>query len=568
MGTVQTGEIPMNYPLPLQQFAAHVAQRPDANWLHQPLDRIWHSFSWAEVDDHARRIAAGLQHQGFRPGSRIAILARNCAEWFIADLAIMMAGMVSVPIYATAGRNTIEYILRHSGSVAIIVGKLDRRETVEEAIAADVLRIALPYPTVAANEQWRDWLQVFSPLQAIAEPVPGDTMTICYTSGSTGTPKGVVLSYGNFAAASHATIDKLSPQAGDRFLSYLPLAHITERSVLEIVSIAAGIEVYFIESLDTFAEDLLYSRPTCFVSVPRLWTRFQAQILRDMPNKKLQRLLRIPIANKIIASRIRKSMGLDQARLFGSGSAPISPAVLQWFFKLGIPISEGWGMTETTGLSCGNMPFERKHLGTIGLPVECIEMRQAVNGEVLVRGDAVFKEYYLDAEVTAASFTDGWFHTGDLAEIHEGAWKIVGQVKEQFKTGKGKYVAPVPIEALLAGEPTVEQVCVMGSGRKQPIALVVMSEGPESVDDSARRQLNSLLDRVNSQLEPHQRLDHILVCEESWTIENDLLTPTLKLRRNRLEAKYSGLLENTEFSKKILMESGLRQTVEKSATAT
>jgi long-subunit acyl-CoA synthetase (AMP-forming) len=251
-------------------------------------------------------------------------------------------------------------------------------------------------------------------------------------------------------------------------------------------------------------------------------------------------------------------MGLDRARRFASGTAPISPAVLDWFHRLGMPISEGWGMTETAGLSCGNIPFVPGHLGTIGVPVACVEMRLADSGEVLIRGDAIFREYYLNPEVTEASFTDGWFHTGDLAtRLEDGAWKIVGRIKEQFKTGKGKYVAPVPIESLLASDPIIEQVCVMGSGRRQPLALAVLSSGAVTPEPTVQQQLESLRNQVNSQLESHERLDQILVCADAWSIDNDFLTPTLKLKRDRLETHYAQLLETVTSTDPVVWESAL-----------
>lgn len=532
---------------PLECLADHVRRHPGQVFLNQPVNRVWRRFTWAEVDDQARRIAAGLLAQGFAPGDRVGILAKNCAEWFIADLAITMAGLVSVPIYTTAAAGTIRYVLEHSESRAVFLGKLDDTAPSEEAIPASVLRIAMPYPTARADLQWNDWLREHAPLAAPAAIDPDALMTIVYTSGSTGVPKGVAITHRNMAvSAAHAraTVDA---RPGDRTISYLPLAHIAERAVVEHVAFGLDAEVFFVESLDTFAEDLRHARPAAFVSVPRLWTRFQTQILSKMPDRKLQRLLGIPIVGRIVAARIRRAMGLDKARLFGSGTAPIPPALLRWYARIGIRISEGWGMTETTGLSCSNQPFREDWIGTIGAPVGCVEMKLSPEGEILIRGESVFREYYRNPEATAAAFVDGWFRTGDMGELRkDGAWRIVGRVKEQFKTGKGKYVAPVPIESLLSANPLVEQVCVMGSGRKQPLALAVLAAGHGLSDAEAGSQLRALLESVNAQLESHETLDHILVCGEPWTIENDLLTPTLKLRRDRIEARYHERIEQLD----------------------
>ena len=547
----------MDYKLPLQCFAEQVARQPDRVWLNQPdLQGRYYTLTWAQADDQARRIAAGLKAQGLQPGDRVSILSKNCAEWFIADLAIMMAGMISVPIYFTAGVTTIQHVLSHSSSKAIFLGKLDSVEPADEAIPADVLRIAMPWPTAKSSESWKSWLQQYEPIETPASPRAGDTMTISYTSGSTGLPKGVVLTYRNIAAGAYHSVKTAQVSAADRALSYLPLAHITERVLVEMLSVCAGCTIYFVESLDTFAKNLAYTKPTIFISVPRLWTKFQSQILKKMPQEKLDRLLRIPLLGRLVAWKIRKAMGLHKCGLFGSGTAPISPSTLEWFSRIGMPISEGWGMTETSGLACANIPFRKQDIGTIGVPVPCVEMRLSADNEIQIRGDTIFEEYYLNPEATAETFTEGWMRTGDLGtKLPNGAYKIVGRMKEQFKTGKGKYVAPVPIESLISANPDVEQVCVMGSGRKQPIALVVMGGKTATLSAENRAALEQRLKEVNSQLEGHQKLDHIIVASEPWGVENDFLTPTLKLKRNVLEAHYAAKLEKARLSHPVVWES-------------
>lgn len=539
----------MEHRLPLQEFLYRVASHPDKTFLHQPENRLWRTLTWAEVDLQARCIASGLQTQGFQPGDRIGIFAKNCAEWFIADIAIMIAGMVSVPIYTTAGPDTIQHILSHSQAKAVFVGKLDSLEAAKQALDPDLLRIAMPYPTVDAQFTWEQWLADFPPLQQIVEPTSEDTMTLVYTSGSTGLPKGVVLSYNNIAASADCSADIFAMKTSDRCMSYLPLAHITERSAIEWMSIYGGNEVYFTESLDTFIDDVKHAQPTHFISVPRLWTKFQSEILANLPDQKLQRLLRIPIINHLIARKIRKGLGLNNCRLFGSGSAPISPSLLYWYSGIGINISEGWGMTESGGLSCATIPFEPNLLGTIGRPLPCIEIKLADTSEILIRGDAVFSQYYLNPEATEEAFTDGWFHTGDLGEVNDDqAYKIIGRAKEQFKTGKGKYVSPAPIENLLGRNADIELACVLGSGRKQPIAVVVLSEQLNVSSDPSKRDLvhERLLEtlvEVNRELESHQRLDHLIVSQEPWTIDNGLLTPTLKIRRKQLEERFQHFID-------------------------
>ncbi len=534
----------MNYKLPLQQFLANVASHPAKTYLHQPDNRAWRTLTWAEVDDQARRIASGLLANGLHPGDRVAILAKNSAEWFIVDFAIMMAGMVSVPIYATAGEATIRHVMSHSGSKAIFIGKLDSIDAAEAAIDDDILSIAFPYPTAPAREQWNDWLDRYEPLQKIAAPDPDDIFTLVYTSGSTGLPKGVVLSHDNVASSAY-TATTLNPDGDDlRVVSYLPLAHITERCVIELPSLYKPGDIYFTESLATFVEDVKHARPTLFVSVPRLWAKFQAQILSMIPDQDLQAMLKDPAQRDGVVGMIRQGLGFTETRTFGSGSAPISPSILEWYARLGINISEGWGMTETSGLACGNNPFTLEQLGTIGVPVPCVEMKLSEAGEMLIRGVSIFKEYYNNPEATAESFVDGWFRTGDKAEVQaDGSFKITGRVKEQFKTAKGKYVSPVPIESLFGVNPEIEQVCVLGSGRKQPLVLVVLNEMVVPKQADAHQRLEETLAEVNRQLESHQRLDAVIVASQPWSVENELLTPTMKLKRDRIEQRFSQYLE-------------------------
>ncbi|WP_426417238.1 AMP-binding protein [Aestuariirhabdus sp. LZHN29] len=534
----------MDYRLPLAQLAHNVANCPDKPYLHQPSNRQWTTLNWREVDHQARCIANGLRAQGFETGDRIAIFAKNSAEWFISDFAIMMAGMVSVPIYATAGAETIRHILQHSQARAVFVGKLDGMDAGREAIPEELLRIAYPYPTLDCQQQWSDWLTRYEPLQQVHEPEADDIATLVYTSGSTGLPKGVVLSYRNISSSACAFTKIYTAEPDDSTMSYLPLAHITERCVVELPSLYSQVEIYFVESLDTFIDDVKHAQPSLFVSVPRLWTKFQGQVLAQMPQKKLQLLLKIPFLNTLVRRKIRTALGLNRARLFGSGSAPISAEILRWYAALDIHISEGWGMTETSGLSCGNNPFSMSRLGTIGVPQSCVEMKLSDEGEVLIRGDAVFREYYLNPEATAEAFVDGWFRTGDRANHRaDGAWEIIGRVKEQFKTGKGKYVAPVPIESKLARNHDIDQVCVMGSGRKQPVAVIVLNEQAREHTSALEQGLKKTLLAVNAELESHQKLDHLIVSDESWDIDNGLLTPTLKIKRDKLESRYGHLLD-------------------------
>ena len=540
----------MQYTLPLTQFSQQVAAHPDKPYLHQPVNQVWHTLSWGQVNDQARRVASGLLAQGLVAGDRVAIMAKNSAEWLISDLAIMMAGLVSVPIYSTAGQETIEHILKHSEAKVLFIGKLDSTEAAAAVLARhQILVVSYPYPSVPDDGQqlqWTSWLDTYPELTEVHQASNEETMSLVYTSGSTGIPKGVVLSHHNLAAASHETAQRSPHSPSPRVMSYLPMAHITERSVVGLASFYKATEIFFVESLDTFIADVRHAQPTVFLSVPRLWTKFQSQILARMSDAKLQKLLRIPIVGKLVARKIRKGLGLHKCLQFASGSAPIPADTLRWYQRLDMDICEGWGMTETAGLSCGNIPFSSERIGTIGLPQPCVEMMLSDQSEILIRGDAIFKQYYKNPEATAEAFSEQWFHTGDRAQItSDGAWKIVGRIKEQFKTSKGKFVAPVPIEGLLQGNSNVEQACVLGSGRKQPIAVIVLSENITQKTSAIHNELQALLESTNSQLEGHQRLDHLLIAQTPWSIENDLLTPTLKIKRDQIADRFDSFIHKT-----------------------
>jgi len=535
---------------PLEMLYHWETSHPDKIYLRQPVDGVFQEYSWAQVGQKVRRLASALIAQNFEQGSHIAILSKNCAEWFIADLAIMMAGHVSVPIYATAGQETIQYVLNHSHCRAIFIGKLDDTNNQCDAIPANVKRLGFPYPNVERAEvsldyQWAE-LQAQPPHPGNPVPALEDTMTIIYTSGSTGNPKGVVNTFGAYAFASQQFVTTVGFHDKDRALSYLPLAHITERTVVEGASFYAGCEISFVENLDTFVDNLKAVSPTLFLSVPRLWTRFQMGVLAKMPPKKLNLLLNIPLLNKIVARKIRQQLGLDSARMFGSGSAPLSSATIRWYERIGVNITEAWGMSETNALGTNCHPYRSDKVGTIGKAYPGVELRIADDGEIQVRGDFLMKEYYLEPEKTAEVFTsDGYLRTGDKGEIDaDGYVKITGRLKEIFKTAKGKYVAPVPIESKLMENPLIEQVCVTGSDLKQPIALVVLAEDAKAHDqEHIQSSLKRTLAKTNAKLESHAVLDGIMIVQEAWTPDNGLLTPTLKIRRHLLEGRYQDAIK-------------------------
>ncbi len=349
------------------------------------------------------------------------------------------------------------------------------------------------------------------------------------------------MSYRNIAYGANATVNEAALNSDDRLLSYLPLAHVAERSVIQYASLYSGAQVTFVESLDTFAEDIQNTQPSMFFSVPRLWLKFQTLVLREMPQQKLSVLLRIPLLNRLVAKKIKSKLGLSKAKIIGSGTAPIPTSILEWFRSIDIDISEGWGMTETSGTAVMNYPYNPEKIGTIGRPVAGTEIKISDSGEILLKSEGMVSEYYKSKEKSQETFQGGWLHTGDKGDIdQDGYITITGRVKDQFKSGKGKYVVPVPIESRLYENQCIEQVCVMGSGLPQPVATVVINEElrNQASQQELEQSLEDALILVNESLEAHEKIDRIFVSNDEWSVENNLLTPTLKIKRDELERKF------------------------------
>ncbi|PKM26072.1 MAG: AMP-dependent synthetase [Gammaproteobacteria bacterium HGW-Gammaproteobacteria-13] len=533
--------------LPLERLALWVEKRPDAVWLSQPVNGQWHDFTWAQVDDQARRMATALHALGCVPGDRVALLAKNCAEWIIADMAIMLAGLISVPLYPLQSAESIDYVLRHSQCKAIFLGKLDEPAKLAPGIPAEVMRISMPYPTIEASHGWHALLAAHQPLRDGHMQSPDELLSILYTSGTTGQPKGVMLSARAFAIAGGRSVKELQITEQDQYFSYLPLSHAAERFLVEMNALYSGGRVAFVESLETFASDLRHVRPTVFFSVPRLWTRFQQGVLEKLPQPKLARLLGIPLIGGLVARKIRKGLGLDRARILVSGAAAIPRALLDWYQSIGITICEGYGMTEHLAYGCFNRPGQVR-FGTVGRPMPGNELRIAENGEILLRCPSLMLGYYQDPEKTAETITDGWLHTGDKGEVDAAGYlKITGRVKDIFKTSKGKYIAPAPIEGEIAKNLWVEQVCLMGSNMDQPLALIELSPAArEQAREQVAADLAQTLQQLNAQLEAHERLSHFVLVREAWTVDNGCMTPTMKIRRNVLEARFADQLSELD----------------------
>lgn len=535
--------------LPLPCLYRWERERPTAIYLTQPTGAgKVEDITWAQAADQVRRMATWLQAQGWPQGSRVAIIGKNSAHWILADLAIAMAGHISIPIYPTFNGEALAYILAHSDSKACFVGKMDDTTNLRTGIPQGLPVISLPLAPTMDTLQWTDLVTRTAPMQGQPAPDADTVFTIIYTSGTTGKPKGVMHSYHTMAWGVSSATRRFAMHTGDRYISYLPLAHVAERMLIEQASLRYGGRIFFAEKLDTFLQDLQRARPTIFFSVPRLWLKFEQGVHSKIPPPKLKRLMSIPVIGGLVRKKILKGLGLDQCRVAAGGAAPMPHAMLNWYRGLGLDLIEVYGMTENCGVSHATLPGSRQ-TGTVGLPYDEVQCRiDPGNGEIQMRSPAVMLGYYRESEQTTQAFTpDGWFRTGDKGAIDaQGFLSITGRVKDIFKTSKGKYIAPAPIEDLLVMHPDVEACAVTGANMTQPLGIVMLSPDAASRSSStdAKRAMTESLENhlrgVNAKLEPHEKLSFLAIVTTAWTPENGFVTPTLKVIRPRIEAAYAG----------------------------
>ena len=561
---------------PIEMFYHWEKHTPDAIYLRQSLGGKWREYSWRETGDQIRRLANALRSLGLQQGDRVAVLSKNCAEWMITDLALQFAGLISVPLYVDQTADSLHYVLEHSGAKAIFVGKLDTPvwQRLKPSIPEGIVTIGFSFHGADCDFTREgevdcllpDLLKQHEPLSGQPVPHDEDIWTIIYTSGTTGHPKGVVHCYRAPRHVGHHALAVFSLCPEDRALSFLPLAHVAERLLVANNSLYAGMQINFTHSLQTFQADLCAVRPTIFFSVPRLWKKFQDNILERLPQSRLDRLLAIPILGKLIAHRVRKALGLDRARIIVSGAAALSPSLLDWYGRVGIRIVEGYGLTENFAYGFIGRPNEYR-LGTVGRAMPDNGAKLSTDGEILFKGPALMLCYYKDpAKTNEALDEDGFFHTGDIGQLdQDGFLRITGRIKEIFKTEKGEYVSPAPIENKIASFTQFEHICLIGSGLKQPILIATLKETITSSNRTAtEKSINDSIKKLNAELPNHEKISGAIISNRDWSSASGLLTPTLKIRRNQVESVYSELAlsvslsgesiyweENHNYSKKI-----------------
>ncbi len=538
-----------HYQSNLENFLHWAQHTPEHLYLRQPIGDQYIDYSYSAAASEVKKIAQFIQNTLKEGSKNVGILSKNSAHWMMADLAIAAAGGISVPFYATLTKDQLHQVLVHSECQILIVGKLDHWEKIKDGIPEHIQLIHTPESSEKTGTQWSDILKNTEEIKSLPKPKPEDIATIVYTSGTTGMPKGVMITYGGIEAGINMAREiALLDQPNTRFISYLPLCHIAERNFVEFAATAAGGTIHFVENLDTFSKNLASARPTHFLAVPRIWAKFQEGILLKIGGqKKLNLLLSIPIVKTLIQKKIQKGLGLDQTTLAVTGAAPISAELMIWFQKLGIFIQEAYGMTENMGLNA-LMPRNQIKLGSVGrIHPDCETRIDPETQEIQMRAPYNSIGYFKEPALTQELFTeDGWLKTGDQGKLDaEGFVSIIGRVKDNFKTAKGHYVAPAPIENKLNTHDYIEQVCVVGVNLPQPIVLIVLSALGKSMEQAEiQAGFEALRNEVNPALKNYEHLRKMVIVNEDWTIENECLTPTMKIKRPSIEQKYQANFEH------------------------
>ena len=539
----------------------------DKPFLRQPFGDSWEEYTWGETGQLARRLATGLKSLGLKKGSHIGLISKNCREWIIADLAIIMAGYVSVPFFPNLKSTEIKSLIEFGEVSALFVGKLENWEEMKNGVDKDLPIIAFPHyennSIVSEGFQWDEFISKFEPQRENYHPNLDDVWTIIFTSGTTGNPKGVVLSFKINQSTDVMYTKNYNPLCVDfdgnnSFFSYLPLNHIAERIAIEFTAFKNGGIISFTESIETFVKNLSDVQPSVFFGVPRIYTKFQLGILSKFNQKKLDILLAIPLLSNIIKKKLKKALGLYNAKVVVSGAAAMQIAQRNWFRKIGVNITIGYGMTENCAITTQLPGSNFKKPGSVGKVQPKVEIKiDDSTEEVLMRGPYMMLGYFNDKIITNNTIKDGWLHTGDKGRIDsDGYLYITGRVKDTFKTSKGEFIDPGKIEAMFGEVDFFDQICVVGLGIPQPIMLVNISEvGKKLEKNDLENKLTEKLNSVNELSFNYKKVAKIIICKDLWTPENEILTPTMKIKRGNVDKLYQdNYLDWYNNSKKIVWE--------------
>ncbi|HVA75213.1 MAG TPA: long-chain fatty acid--CoA ligase [Acidimicrobiales bacterium] len=603
-GADRAGGTSRKAPTIVSALVANATLRPDRPAMrYRDAGGSWSTITWKEYETTVSQVAAGLAALGLEPGARVAILASNCPEWHFADLGILANRCVTVPIYPTSSPAQISYILRHSGASICFVDTHDQVGKVL-LVRDEVPSLRYLVLTDHARRESDTFVTSFSELTAIGADhlgenhsevtgrmqgvVPEDLATIVYTSGTTGPPKGAMITHENIMWTLRQVTPVYGLTEGERFISFLPLSHIAERMMSDFTPIAVVGETWFARSLATLAEDLPSCRPTVFLAVPRVWQKLRSaieeQVSKQPPPvrtvfsaylalgrrvvKARQRGDRLPGAvmaayralDGVVGAQIRRTVGLDHARIVVSAAAPIHSDLIEWFHAVGLPMLQIYGQTESCGPTTANR-IDHNRIGTVGSALPGMTVRVGADGEVLLKGGNVCLGYLDDPKATAELIDeDGWMHSGDVGEFDDdGDLRITGRKKDLIITASGKNVAPQEIESDLCNDALISEAVVVGEGRKYLTALVTLdgeelsrwAQGRNKLDDLEALtedpdligHVQQVVDSVNARRSQAESVRKFRILPRDLTAASGELTPTMKVKRFVVYSRYAGLID-------------------------
>ena len=528
----------MNMQTLLDYVEKNAAEIPQQTWLRDRSGDQYTEWNWSDANSEINAVAAWLEQRYGSSKTNIVLLSRNRAHWMLADLAIIGSGNVTVPMFTTLPASTAQYIIDFTDAQLLILGETDNWDAVQGVLPDGIEIITLPGVQIESpHTAWEDIVSECSGQQPKFKGEPDDLVSIVFTSGTTGVPKGVMQTHESMIVPMWRGSKPFALREHPRFLSYLPLSHIAERQIVEVMSVLFAGTVTFNESLATLLRDMASTKPNFFFGPPRVWEQLQQGILAKFGS---QQALDDALAKDSdgVGLQVRNMLGLDDADYLLTAAAPTPPALIHWHEKLGLVLMEGFGQTEIMATALNTR--ERRKVGSIGCLVDEVELKVTDEGELVFKAPGSSIGYYKMPEKSAATFVDGWVHTGDKGHVDEDGFVfLTGRVKDYFKTIHGKFVAPPPIENSFSGNDWTEQLCLLGRGYSKTVVVCVLS-------DIARQQDRAVIEealfeqavKVNEEVEKHARIGAVIMTTEPWTIENEVLTPTMKIRREKVEVRF------------------------------
>ena len=527
----------MNHPTLTEQARHWAETQPDKIWMRDLSGEGAREYAWAPTIAEIDAAAAALEER-FGHGQRMALMSKNRAHWVMADLAVIHSGNITVPLFTTLPASTAEYILEFTACKVLFLGESENWSSVKDVLPEGCLVVTLPGVNCEVpHETWDDLVDAATTSRPGYQPNSEDMVSLVFTSGTTGLPKGVIQTHESNLVPMRRCQYLFTEREQPRFFSYLPLSHIAERQIVEFSSVNSGGEIWFNESLETLARDLPQCRPHIFFGPPRVWEQLRQSVTAKLGGAEA---LQTALANdrEAVQTLVRGALGLDEVDYCLTAAAPTPPPLIDWWDEVGVSLCEGFGQTEAMGLIVTD-PKDRR-IGSIGKPAGEVEVKIGDNDELLIKAAGCTPGYYNQPEKTAELWQNGWLHTGDKVTIDkDGFLYITGRVKDYFKTIQGKFVAPPPIEGMFADNPHTEQQCLLGRGYSKTVMVSVLNEPARSLPrEAVESAALDTIEHINSHIEKHARIGAVIFSKTPWTIENEVLTPTMKIRREQIEQRF------------------------------